>query len=900
MIRIALCALSLSLSVVTAATKPSTQPIGPNRAANGGFESEGGWGFSAVNGCQGAGSITTEQAHTGSHAYKLTNATAFGPNVYARAFQVVGGLEPFTTYRISCFVKGEDVGIAWIGGGPGWFHRKPFPKGSYDWTYLESIWTTDAGAGDYELMIATEDPTKAVYIDDVKFEPIAVDAAKRDEVIANHRALVAAQQKHFADVQSKIAGVPGASLDPTIHMGIAVARRFLDRVTTYPAVQSNPASVAQLEEIDVVLNETEKELEQFQKLGKKPQPLDYPLGGKVTIRDGVFYTDTSAGKDQPWFFYGMGHFSQVMRDLPFFHEMGATIVQDGRCGPSAMNKDGTLRDGARTLLADMDRAAMYGTKTDFLLSPHYFPDWAWAEPGTDELKAMQQGGLGFLNVNIDHPRTKDAIGRWTDIMSKQLQTRSALFSICLSNEPVNDGGGKNAQSLPLYRAYLREIHHDDIAALNKIYGTPFKSFDEVTAPAWGYTPETTKNCAFYDWQRFNKKHFADWHAWMRDILKKNLPDIPVHAKPMIFFSMDRDKASYGVDAEDFTAFSDIAGCDAYAFPAGDYQTYDWRGHEFWYDLLNSFHNQPVFNSENHIIPDGTGLQHIPATMTRAQYWQGALHHQGVTTTWVWEEPNDPALVGSIYFRPANVYGAGRAFIDIGHFAKEVAAINQAPAAMAILYSQPSIFWEEKYAGAIQDLYTQFNFLGMKTTFVSEKMLQEGRIPKVKCIALVGATHVEDATVAALQKYVAGGGKVIVVGESNLAFDQYHRKREQIPGELAGAPSIFTVNASAPDKIGSANSDKQQALFNLLTQQGIPPVELRDTATGKLAWDVEYRVVPYQGKTLVPMINFGKKSVTVKGPSSAGQNAIDLLTGETVSGDEPVTLEPMVPRLFRAQ
>ena len=206
-----------------------------------------------------------------------------------------------------------------------------------------------------------------------------------------------------------------------------------------------------------------------------------------------------------------------------------------------------------------------------------------------------------------------------------------------------------------------------------------------------------KNRAFYDWQRFNKKHFAEWHGWLSQTLKKNLPDIPTHAKIMVFFTMDRDKMGYGVDPEEFTDATDLAGCDAYAFPDGDHQSYDWRGEEFWYDLLNSFHNQPVFNSENHVIPDGTPPVHIPMTMTRAQFWQGALHHQGVTTTWVWEEARDPSLSGSIFFRPANAYGAGRAFVDLGHFAPEVAAINQAPAQVALLYSQPSIFWEEKYA-----------------------------------------------------------------------------------------------------------------------------------------------------------------------------------------------------------
>ncbi len=180
------------------------KPIGANRAANGGFES-GPWSFEAVNGCQATGGVTKEQAHSGAQSLKLTNKSSFAPNVYGRAFQILFGLEPFTTYRLSCYVKGKNVGIAWIGGGPGWYHRQRFPEGTYDWKYVESLWTTAASADDYELIICTESPTEAVWIDDVKFEPIAIDRAKHDAVIGTFNRSLAAGQKHLAAVKSKIA-----------------------------------------------------------------------------------------------------------------------------------------------------------------------------------------------------------------------------------------------------------------------------------------------------------------------------------------------------------------------------------------------------------------------------------------------------------------------------------------------------------------------------------------------------------------------------------------------------------------------------------------------------------------------------------------------------------------------
>jgi hypothetical protein len=687
-------------------------------------------------------------------------------------------------------------------------------------------------------------------------------------------------------VNRKIARLQDAEREPVIQLGVHVARRYLDRVTAAPPVQSMTWSALQLEEIGGVLDETEKQIELFRSQKRGPRPIQFPLGGPVAIRDGLFYTETSAGKARPWFFYGMGHFDEVMKDLPTWREMGATLVQDGRCGPSSMEKDGRLREGARLLLADLARADRCGIKTDFLISPHYFPEWAWTMPQNAGLR--EGGGLGFLNFNIDHPAAKDAIGRWCEVMSTALKDKPALLSICLSNEPVYDKSGKTQETLPLYRRYLKELHGGEVAKLNALYGTRYKSFDDVDPPSHGLVQEVEKNRAFYDWTRFNKKHFSDWHRWLAETLKKKLPHVPVHAKIMVFYSMDRDKLAWGVDPEEFCDVSDIAGCDAYALPAGDCKSYDWYGHEFWYDLLNSFRNQPVFNSENHIIADGTGPLHIPATMTRAQFWQDALHHQGATTTWVWEKACDASLVGSIYYRPANAYGAGRAFIDIDRFADEVAAINLAPARIALLYSQPSIFWEGSYAGAIRDIYTRLNFLGEKATFVSEKILQQRRLPaRLRWIILPQATHVEEATVAALAEFVSGGGKIIRIGEDNLARDQYHRRRN-VPGSLVGGPAVQKLEFQK-DAAGSL-----QILRDILK-----PTELLEAASGKPTWNVEYRLVEQRGAMLLPIIDFAVEPVAVRCPAIAGKRVIDLLNGEEVDSGS-IKLEPMVPRLLRAR
>src|SRR5439155_2595025 len=129
----------------------------------------------------------------------------------------------------------------------------------------------------------------------------------------------------------------------------------------------------------------------------------------------------------------------------------------------------------------------------------------------------------------------------------------------------------------------------------------------------------------------------------------------------------------------------------------------------------------------------------PPKHTYANFWQGGIHHQGATTTWVWEEANDPSLLHSIYYRPSHIAAQGRAMLDLNRLSAEVTAINRAKPTVAILYSPASRFWEKDYAAAVRTVYTAVTFLGETITFVSELQLVKGKVPDVRAIVLPHAT-----------------------------------------------------------------------------------------------------------------------------------------------------------------
>jgi hypothetical protein len=699
-------------------------------------------------------------------------------------------------------------------------------------------------------------------------------------------------KERLAKIKSQVAGNALLESSPYMKLDLAIVERFLQRVESpTPTQKQLPEwNVQQLKELDFVLDDAQRLLSV-----KDPALLRVPksLCEQPELHGDTFLARTTLPGDEapilrPTYFGGFGHFDQVFKDLPNFPALGVNIIQDGRHGPDKnLLPDYTLDPKfVEKIKANFAAAKKAGVMVDVLTSPHYFPGWAVAkDPDMNN---------GTPYMNIDHPAERKVIESWLRQVARLLKDEPALFSYCLSNEPAYGASGRDKWSAPAWHDYLKE-KHKKIDALNALYGTKYKSFEEV--PCGGGDDVGGKRCS-YDWYRFNFKHFAGWHKWMSDVIKSEDPKARTHAKIMVFFTLDRDKLGYGIDPEEFCEATDIAGCDAYSQVFGapgaldetsskDYAYY-WQVEELCYDLLNSFRNQPVFNSEAHPIGNATGAYPFPASHMYASIWQGAMHHQGAETTWVWEEAVDPAgsLNDSVYFRPALIQGSGRAVLDLNRLGKYVSAINSSSPKVALLYSQPSLIWQDGYGQAVKSVYTALTLSGQKVRFVSEKQLMEGRVSKIPVIILPRATHIADGAFAALQKYQSLGGKIILAGDDCAAFDEYHQAR-QLTGEFTGLPKLALGDDKAVAK----------ALRPMLQAAGLKMTTISAEASNDPAWGIEYRTISHEGATLVPIINLMKKPQTVK--LDLRGKATDLISGQAIDLAK-ITLKPSEPLLLRVQ
>jgi len=678
-------------------------------------------------------------------------------------------------------------------------------------------------------------------------------------------------RKRMDDVTAQMKVNPQAAKDPYLHLGLAVVDRFLTK--TDGVALSPEWRLLQAEEMQNILDEVQSRLKNQPKLisaderSKTPQPPVNPVPPA-----------------SPNYLYGYLGYNSIVQDIPLFSGIGATLIGVER-GPNQLNEDGGLTQDAKSATAILDSAAAQGLKVDFLLSPHYFPQWAMEK--APDIKLPKPAGA--IRYNIDHPLAREVIQNWIKTFVPLVKDQPALLSLCLSNEPVYSDSGRDTYSKKTWAAYL-EKKHGTVTALNHLYESQYSSFDEVPPPEIGMPDSLSAQRAYYDWIIFNQIHFAGWHQWMNDQVKALAPQVPTHAKIMTDI-FDRETLAKGVDPELFCNITDWAGNDSYAWPKIFRQfAYDWAQEEMWYDLLHSFKGQPVFNSENHIILDATPAVHISPDHTRSVLWQSGLHHLQASEIWLWEEPSTHDAEGSICCRPGNMYAAGKTMLDLRRLGQEVTVAAQAPAQVALLYSPTSIFWQTDYTDAVKSAYTALSCLGQPLTFISERQLaQHARSSaneKVKWLILPRATHLSKDVVTALNRFIKEGGKIIALGKDCMKFDEYQQ------AQPAGAlPTEF----STIEWTKGGDEDLAARLKTLLAQQGLKFDSLNEAHSDKPAWGVEYRVVRNGDTTLVPLINFLQHSQIVSLKLTG--HAKDLLSGRDIDLNN-ITLLSLTPLLLQ--
>jgi len=599
--------------------------------------------------------------------------------------------------------------------------------------------------------------------------------------------------------------------------------------------------------------------------------------GKVEI-DGLSFVgdrvDSTGKKDcGPLFFCGYGHFNQARTDIPRWPGYGINIIQAAEFGPAQVFPEEGKVDltQVKTLINTLDDAAKNNVRVDWLLSPHYFPAWA-----INKYPQLGKGGGGFFGFCVDDPAAKQIVEKFLRLIVPMIKDKPALNSICLSNEPLFPNIANCDNTKQMWIDYLTRAH-GDVGTLNKRYGTNYASFADVP---YGGDPQA------YDWIVYDQQRFAGWHRWMADVIHEIAPNIPTHAKVMSN-ELNPGAVSWATDQELFGNLLELNGNDCYIFPANGVLD-PWMQNTS-YDIQRSFARKPIFNSENHIAPDGSNYYIVPEHF-RTAMWQGAIHGQGCTTIWVWERAfdNSNGFIGSVMDRPGCAQAVGVACLDLNRFADEVTALETEKAPVAILYSMSSIIRHgNEHVGAIYPVYFGLDFSGIKIDFISEKQLAAGKGAQYKAIIAPDVETITDAAFDGLRKLPSSTRLLCL--RNCFARNEY--------GKARSAESIKQVKDSS---IALPDGDAEKVLWPALRKElglagALSDYSVVDAKTGEPIWNVEWLPVKVGGRTVMNLINFQNKALDIKILRQGKEiEARDMFS---LGGREKVTtLKPIMPVL----
>jgi hypothetical protein len=529
-----------------------------------------------------------------------------------------------------------------------------------------------------------------------------------------------------------------------------------------------------------------------------------------------------------------------------------------------------------------------------LLSPHYFPASVLAK-----YPEMKSNNTGFIKFNFNHPKARQVMEDYLRTLIPMVKDYKSLHNLVLSNEPVYTSYKDPFQAEPWHR-YLERIYGGRIDELNHRYSTSYVSFDAVPMPT-----KEERTSLYYDWMNFNDQLFADWHRWMADLVHEMAPDIPVHVKFMgadlMKSQLTKAPLSWGIDPEQMAEFTQISGLDSWNF------LYDLGGtlqeKLKFYDLLASYKKAPIFNSEDHVIPDRDN-RYVPeqAKHVLTDLWQGAIHGRSASTIWVWERTTDVTsdLEGSILNRPDVVAVVGKTNLDLNRLAEQVTAFQKEPAEAAILYSRTSSMYRPAHLDAVDRAYSALTYSGVKVGFVSEKQIAQGGLSEMKLLIVPDARNVDVSTIAGIRTFMEAGGTVQLIGADSLTRDPYN-SFHQTTGDLDYIRShamVVPVEGTA-DKLNSPTAaQSKEALLPHLRQIGLVQAEVVDSVTNQSASDVEWRTVEWNGRLLLNAANYSwtPKQINIMLNGVVVQSAEELIRGEAVSAMN-MTLQPYTPVLL---
>jgi hypothetical protein len=382
--------------------------------------------------------------------------------------------------------------------------------------------------------------------------------------------------------------------------------------------------------------------------------------------------------------------------------------------------------------------------------------------------AASIGGQGeAVSICIESPLTQKAISDYIKVKSFPALQKNVAVPVHTYQNWESTYCCYCDRTRDMFRKFVTQ-RHKDIAALNKIWGTAYGSFDDVVLP---HHSAVKIRAAWYDFSDFNCNRFADHFEWVRKELEKIDPKAdrlfggiaPAHS----FYG---SIGPYGHDVELMHAKADKG-----------IMLNECGGRFYVTDLLKSIAgpNEIVADVEFHGVRPPLIMGHLLhglAAIDWCEWLTSSSEYAGFNS-----------IVYNPNFAPEEMELFLRQLLDSRRLEPEVIAFDQLPKEVALLYSRTSllqtppefIFAERSpYTNELINAYSGAQAAGAAVRFLTEKQLMEGRVGESKILIVPGVCYENRETFEAALKFADNGGTVLVTPNSWLR-DEYDRPADYL-------------------------------------------------------------------------------------------------------------------------
>lgn len=533
-----------------------------------------------------------------------------------------------------------------------------------------------------------------------------------------------------------------------------------------------------LEALNKIYEEASSELDSYLAGTKTPLKTAVYNTGSVAVQGDNLIASASDGTEKKTYFVGYGHGATTVNDMEKIAAMGFNAIQMG-IGPATVIRKKTVADRTglneddefsvdlsyinNTLVPALKMAEECNIAVSLLLTPHDIPSFFY-----EIYPDLANENTGFQRYNIYHPAVMRMLEVYIEKVVPFVSGFDSLLEICIINEP-HYKSSRSSYDVPAWQNYLKE-HYSDIKALNLLWKTTYKSFEEVIMPR-----TYVASPLMYEWVQFNDEYYSSWNAWLASLVKTQAPDVPVSAKTMSYTDEASNRIMYGVNMEDFDAFSDFNECNAWNTP---YKGNTWTK-LCAYDILDSIAEKPIINSEDHIINDGSEKCYDTAGMVDfanhcyADVFQGAVHGRNAVMYWAWDRSYDTSsyFYNSVGTRPLAISKMSDAALDVQRLSEEIDTLNSASddTEVYILFSDTTRVYSRMATSFLQMAYEGAIYSGKNCKIVSDTSVCN--LENGKLLIIPNCCNVPRETLKAIRNYCEAGNPVLILGEC-LKKDEY--------------------------------------------------------------------------------------------------------------------------------